>query len=71
MSCPSMFIKIRSRTFMDRAVKWQDVKAKAVLLDPDRNSVERVARRQEMRARMLASIREVEARKRNAASEGR
>jgi DNA-binding XRE family transcriptional regulator len=37
-------------------VNWRDVKAKARAIDPERDSAERVAQRQQMRERMLASV---------------
>jgi len=38
------------------ASNWRDVKAKAKAVDPERDDVDRVARRARMRAEMLASI---------------
>ncbi|GAA0737513.1 helix-turn-helix transcriptional regulator [Dactylosporangium roseum] len=41
---------------MTEASNWQDVKAKARAADPTWDSAERVARRQQMREQMLASV---------------
>jgi DNA-binding XRE family transcriptional regulator len=41
---------------MPDAVNWRDVKAKARAADPTWDSEQRVARRQQMRGQMLASI---------------
>ena len=41
---------------MTEAANWRDVKAKARAIDPTRDSTERTARRQEMRAQMLAAV---------------
>jgi predicted transcriptional regulator len=41
---------------MTEATNWRDVKAKARALDPERDSDERVARRQQMRSQMLAAV---------------
>ena len=41
---------------MTEATNWRDVKAKARAADPNWDSAERVARRQQMREQMLASV---------------
>jgi DNA-binding XRE family transcriptional regulator len=41
---------------MTEAANWRDVKAKSRAVDPTWDSAERVARRQQMRERMLASV---------------
>ena len=41
---------------MTEATDWRDVKAKARAADPTWDSDDRVARRQQMRAQMLAAV---------------